>query len=270
MTYVNLDVISTTPFGGNISSILGQIDSRMLSLGNGSPVGIFAPNQAGIFYFDTNTPFSTSTGLWLCTSTDGTAGGTTWENLVFSFSTATTSTAGLVELATDAEVAAGTDTSRAVTPQGAASVYARSGANTDITSLSGLTTGISVTDGGTGLTSAGAADNLLVSTGSGWTSSNLFGAGADGGQITGNTVLTLSSATRYTVINSPTISLPAVTSANNGLKMSFKNIGVGTITWNVTGGANVENHATYSDSNYVASGFPCTDLQVRNGAWWVV
>lgn len=48
---------------------------------------------------------------------------------------------------------------------------ASTGANSDITSLTGLTTALSVAQGGTGLTSSGTSGNVLTSNGTGWTSS---------------------------------------------------------------------------------------------------
>lgn len=52
---------------------------------------------------------------------------------------------------------------------------AAAGANSDITSLSGLTTALSAAQGGTGLTSPGALGNVLVSNGTTWTSAALAG-----------------------------------------------------------------------------------------------
>src|SRR5215471_18127772 len=49
---------------------------------------------------------------------------------------------------------------------------AANGANADITSLSGLTTPLSVVQGGTGLNASGAAGNVLSSNGSLWQSVN--------------------------------------------------------------------------------------------------
>lgn len=56
----------------------------------------------------------------------------------------------------------------ATTNAGAA--FALKGANSDITSLSGLTTALSAAQGGTGLTSAGANGNVLTSNGTTWVS----------------------------------------------------------------------------------------------------
>ena len=47
---------------------------------------------------------------------------------------------------------------------------AASGANSDITSISGLTTALSAGQGGTGITAVGPTGNVLTSTGSGWVS----------------------------------------------------------------------------------------------------
>jgi hypothetical protein len=57
---------------------------------------------------------------------------------------------------------------------------AADGANSDITSLSGLTTPLSAAQGGTGLTASGTVGNVLTSTGSAWVSS----APATGGTVT--------------------------------------------------------------------------------------
>jgi len=58
------------------------------------------------------------------------------------------------------------DAAAGLTALGAAS----SGANSNITSLTGLTTALSPAQGGTGLTAAGTAGNLLTSNGTAWTS----------------------------------------------------------------------------------------------------
>jgi hypothetical protein len=50
---------------------------------------------------------------------------------------------------------------------------AQAGANSNITSLTGLTTPLSVAQGGTGLSSSGASGNVITSNGSAWVSSSL-------------------------------------------------------------------------------------------------
>jgi len=50
---------------------------------------------------------------------------------------------------------------------------AQSGANSDITSITGLTTALSASQGGTGITSVGTSGNVLISNGTAWTSSAL-------------------------------------------------------------------------------------------------
>jgi hypothetical protein len=61
--------------------------------------------------------------------------------------------------------------------------YALSGANSDITSLSGLTTPLSVAQGGTGLSSTGAVGNVLTSNGTTWYSTALPAATVPSGAI---------------------------------------------------------------------------------------
>ena len=72
---------------------------------------------------------------------------------------------------------------------------AKSGANSDITSITGLTTALTVGQGGTGLTSAGASGNVLVSNGTTWTS-------ASGNVRGGITTVTLSTASPSATLTS--------------------------------------------------------------------
>jgi hypothetical protein len=78
---------------------------------------------------------------------------------------------------------------------------AADGANSDITSLSGLTTPLSAAQGGTGLTSSGTVGNVLTSTGSAWVSS----APATGGTVTSITAGT--GLTGGTITSTGTIAL---------------------------------------------------------------
>lgn len=64
---------------------------------------------------------------------------------------------------------------------------ASSGSNSDITSITGLTTALTAAQGGTGLTSSGTSGNVLVSSGSAWTS-------AAAPTITGSVVQVVSTA----------------------------------------------------------------------------
>ncbi len=90
---------------------------------------------------------------------------------------ASLSVKGKIQLATSAEVSTGTDSAKAVTPAAlkpaldaklnasgalAAIGAAASGANSDITSLSGLTTPLSVAQGGTGRTTAVSSSDALA------------------------------------------------------------------------------------------------------------
>jgi len=72
---------------------------------------------------------------------------------------------------------------------------AKSGANSDITSITGLTTALAASQGGTGLTSAGASGNVLVSNGTTWTS-------ATGNVRGGITTVTLSTASPSATLTS--------------------------------------------------------------------
>ena len=78
---------------------------------------------------------------------------------------------------------------------------AADGANSDITSLSGLTTPLSAAQGGTGLTASGTVGNVLTSTGSAWVSS----APATGGTVTSITAGT--GLTGGTITSTGTIAL---------------------------------------------------------------
>jgi len=105
--------------------------------------------------------------------------------------------------ATHAEINALID----ITSDTSDSIYAQlaskagKGANTDITSLAGLTTPLSVAQGGTGLTAAGTSGNVVMSDGSTFTSAAL------------PAVSRLLRITRYTTAGSGTWNVPADTNA---------------------------------------------------------
>ena len=65
----------------------------------------------------------------------------------------------------------------------AATSFAGSGANGNITSITGLTTPLGYTQGGTGLNSSGTSGNVLISTGTGWTSTAISTVSAPIGSI---------------------------------------------------------------------------------------
>lgn len=260
-----LDLSDEIAFSGDSTTILGQLDSLVTIRLNGPPMGVQAANQSGVFCWD-----YANKALYLCLQTDGTVGGTTWQAIIFSFSSATTTQLGLVELATSGDASAGTDTSKALTSAVVAGLYARSGNNADITQLTGLTTPVSASQGGTQLNSPGAAGNILISTGTAYESLPLYGSGADGGLLTTSQLLTYIMGTRFIVTGSPLLTLPTPNAAYYGFKFSFKNTGSGAITWEVQDGSMVEGSSTYSDSAYISNGKPCTDIELRNGAWWIV
>jgi hypothetical protein len=88
----------------------------------------------------------------------------------------------------------------------------------------------------------------------------------DGGALTGTTVLTQTSAQRYTVSGTFTVSLPDPTTLGNGASFRFKNIGAGVITFDVTGGSNIDGAATKTS----VVQWECLTFQIIDGAWYVV
>lgn len=141
--YEFLSIVKTS--SSAFLDLLNQIDARTLILGSGDPiVNQVVPRSAGVFYFDT-----VGQSTWRCDDTDGiTFGSTTWSVQNFSIPSADHTNTGTVVLATNAEVLAGVDDTEAITPLGAASVYAKKGVNSDITSLIGIDTPIGYTAGG--------------------------------------------------------------------------------------------------------------------------
>ncbi len=112
---------------------LNQIDGRLLILGDGPPTTV-VPRQPGVFYYDRIGHIT-----YRADYTDGlTVGGTSWSAQNFSLPVADHSTQGIVELASSAEVLAGTDDGKAATSLGIASAYAKKGDNSDITGLEAL------------------------------------------------------------------------------------------------------------------------------------
>lgn len=185
MSYLVLDITDDTLS----QSILSQVDSHLFISFTGNPNGVVAANIVGQPGFDT------AGGIpWIATAADGTVGGTTWEEVPLSVGSepdASTSVNGIVFLATNADVSAGINNTKAVTPLGLATYYANSGNNNDITELTGLTTPLSPLQGGTGISNDTIPNGaLLIGNGTGF-SLNVIQPGSDamivtntGGHIT--------------------------------------------------------------------------------------
>ena len=109
-----LGLVSTTQF----EEILNKIDSRLYILGSGNPNGVVATDEPGRQFFDSDAGI-----FYKCLTTDGTISGTTWDPLTPNLDQATEITAGAAELASAAEVLAGTDALRIVTPLQLANYY---------------------------------------------------------------------------------------------------------------------------------------------------
>lgn len=134
----------------NFTSILSQIDPALIIVGSGSPVGAVAALKPTWYADETNN------NLYFCYQADGTILGTNWIPVVFDVIDATTLDAGIIKLATAAEVTAGTANDAAITPLAASTTLAAQGTNADITELTGITTPLTVAQGGTGVASIAA------------------------------------------------------------------------------------------------------------------
>ena len=89
---------------------------------------------------------------------------------------------------------------------------ATAGANSNITSLTGLTTALSTAQGGTNVSSAGASGNVLTSNGTNWVSSAQAGLGY--GQTWQNVTSSRALGTTYTNSSGKPIQVNAWTTAN--------------------------------------------------------
>jgi hypothetical protein len=111
---------------------------------------------------------------------------------------------------------------------------ATSGANSDITSLTGLTTALSAAQGGTGLTAAGTAGNVLTSTGSGWTSGAAPSSNGGATTTTSAVNITLTAASNRVqavtmTVTALSVILPvATTLTTGGALFVIKNYGTNT------------------------------------------
>ena len=146
-------------------------------------------------------------------------------------------------------------TAASATAGRAALSAAASGANSDITSLSGLTTALSIAQGGTGATTASAARTALGATTLG---ANIFTV-ANPGAITfprfnaDNTISALSAADFRTAIGTGTGTVTSVagTGSVNGLTLS----GTVTSSGNITLGGSVTSVATTATIDGYAIGY---------------
>lgn len=142
MSFATLNITSST----NPLQWMQQIDDALLIKGNGNPNGLVAANRPNWFIDQTNEL------LYFCFVADGTTGGTIWTQVNFTVVPATTGVAGVMALATEEEVLAGTVTNKAVTPA-TGTAYAKTGENADITALLGMEVPLGVGSGGTGVAS---------------------------------------------------------------------------------------------------------------------
>lgn len=158
-----------------------------------------AGNSLGEFWVDNST---TTPGLKYYT-------GSAFANLTPS---GTTTTVGLVELATDAETQAGTDTVRAVTPSGLQSKVSDSVATTSSTTIASATAVKTAYDiGNAALPRSGGTMDGVLTIGSG--SSIAFEGSADDSF---ETTLTVVNPTADRTITFPNITGTVITSADNG------------------------------------------------------
>lgn len=86
-----------------------------------------------------------------------------------------------------------------------------------------------------------------------------------GGALTGAASPSSSSFKMYTVSGTFTVTLPNPSGINQ-LWFRFKNIGTGTVTWDVSGGGNIDGSSTFVSNTQWQS----LDFQIINGAWYVV
>jgi len=113
----------TVTAGMTTRQIMEAFDKRVPLKGTVNPNGNQAAAEAGVSYFNTN-----NGSFWMCTA-PGSSSTATWTSFITSFSDATDAAVGLVELATNGEVAALTDTTRAITPAGLGSIISITVAN---------------------------------------------------------------------------------------------------------------------------------------------
>lgn len=140
-----IDLIDSTysgEIGAAIVSAASAGNTGLLQIDSASAISFLAPGSAGRAVVTAGTPASIRTVLSAASAGDGifqigTVGSVRSFIEAASTSAATTASAGLIEIATTAEVTAGTDATRAVTPAGAAATYGRQQLETEQATTSG-------------------------------------------------------------------------------------------------------------------------------------
>lgn len=131
---------------------------------------------------------------------------------------------------------------------------AKIGTNSDITSLTGLTTPLSVAQGGTGLVSVGTSGNVLTSNGSAWTSTALPAGGVTSlnGQTGAITDTTLYAIGSYVIGRPKNITTYAVDSTIAG--SSLWQVGTSFGYWNGTNFVNAYDSTTITSASLINTG----------------
>jgi hypothetical protein len=140
---------------------------------------------------------------------------------------------------------------------------AKSGANSDITSVTGLTTPLSVGQGGTGLTAPGASGNVLASNGTAWVSSAVpttsFSTVAVSGQanVVADSVadtLTIAAGTGITITTDSTTDTVTISAPNAGAYVLLGSISPSAVSEQAIDG--------YFSSTYDEYEISCVELTV--------
>lgn len=176
----------------------------------------------------------TTGALWSCTVA-GTPG--TWVAVGGGGSAASESAAGIVELATNAEVATGTDTARAVTPAGAAATYQPLDADLTTLATPGSAGQVPVSNGSA--IAWGAAGGTTIPHTAQTADYTL--ALADAG-----TVVEMNKATAVTV----TIPLNATVAFPVDTTISIQQMGAGSVTVAATGGVTIDGGSVFTVAQY--------------------
>lgn len=155
MTYQSLTIDNDTD---DFLTALLQVDGRCPIKYAGDPTGVVASGFAPVFLINL-----INGDLYYCSAADGTADGTIWNLVNLNVFPASTTEVGVTRFATDDDFDDESNTV-AVTPYSLEGRYAAQGDNADITSLSGLTTPVTVGQGGTGVDTLSGFINSLLPT----------------------------------------------------------------------------------------------------------